>query len=80
MLKVFIGEDGEIVNEEFEKFDLTNNDKKYAKESQNFVLDFVGFIVEKDKMLAVFPKRFFDEYDRNDNQKENIKLLKNMLN
>ena len=79
MLKIFIGEDEEIVNEEFEKFDLTNNDKRYTKKSQNFVLDFVGFIVEKDKMLAVFPKHFFDDYDRNDNQKENIKLLFNTI-
>ena len=77
MLNIVIGEDGEIVNDDFEKFDLTNNEIRYSKSTA--FLDFVGFIVKKDSLLAVFPKHFFDDYDKNQNINENIKLLFNTI-
>lgn len=75
MSEIIIGEDGEAVNENFEKFDLTNDDKRYIKSSKIYVLDFVGFIYKEDNLLAVFPKHFFDEVDRDKNKNANIKLL-----
>ena len=74
-MKIVVGEDGEFVNEKFEKFDLTNDDIIYNKSKQSYRLDFVGFIVKNNEMLAVFPKHFFDDNDRNKDINENVKLL-----
>ena len=72
MSEIIIGEDGEIVNENFEKFDLTNDDKRYIKSSKSYVLDFVGFIYKEKKLLAVFPKHFFDDVNRDENKNDNL--------
>lgn len=83
MLQIVLGEDGEIVNDEIKKFDLLNGDKKYSKENGEFMLDFVGFIIKEQKILAVFPKHFFQGKNiKNINEieiNENIKLLFNVI-
>ncbi len=79
MLQIVLGQDGDVVNEEVKKFNLSDKDRKYSKELKNYILDFVGFVIEKEKILAVFPKHFFDDHNlKIQNKKEieeNIKML-----
>lgn len=80
MLQIVLGQDGDIINEEAKKFKLSDGDKRYIKEQENYVFDFVGFLIENDKILAVFPKNFFNEENNPEKQskkdiEEDIKLL-----
>ncbi len=80
MLQIVFGQDGDEINGEIKKFNLSDGDKRYSKKLKNFILDFVGFIIEKEKILAVFPKHFFNddnnfkEYNKKEVE-ENIKML-----
>ncbi len=80
MLQIVLGQDGDVIEGEVKKFNLSDGDKRYSKKLKNYVLDFVGFIIEKEKILAVFPKKFFNDSEvlKNKNSKEieeDIKLL-----
>ena len=80
MLQIVFGQDGDEINEKIKKFNLSDGDKRYSKELKNYILDFVGFIIEKEKILAVFPKHFFNDDDnfKEQNKKqveENVKML-----
>lgn len=80
MLQIVFGQDGDEINEEIKKFNLSDGDKKYSKKLKNYTLDFVGFVIEKEKILAVFPKHFFnqDNHIEQQNKKEveeNVKML-----
>ena len=80
MLQIVLGQDGDVIEGEIKKFNLSDGDKRYSKKLKNYVLDFVGFIIEKEKILAVFPKKFFNDGEvlKSKNSKEieeDIKLL-----
>lgn len=79
MLQIVLGQDGDVINEEIKKFNLSDRDKRYSKELKNYILNFVGFVIEKEKILAVFPKHFFDNNNlKMQNKKEieeNIRML-----
>lgn len=80
MLQIVFGQDGDEINGEIKKFNLSDGDKRYSKEFKNYILDFVGFVIEKEKILAVFPKHFFNDDDNFEKQnkkqvKENVKML-----
>ena len=80
MLQIVFGQDGDEINDEIKKFNLSDGDKRYSKKRKKFTLDFVGFVIEKEKILAVFPKHFFNddnnykEYNKKEIE-ENIKML-----
>lgn len=84
MLQIVCGQDGDEINEKIKKFNLSDGDKRYSKKLKNFILDFVGFVIEKEKILAVFPKHFFNddnnfkEYNEKEVE-ENIKMLFNVI-
>ena len=61
MLQIVFGQDGDEINDEIKKFNLSDGDKRYSKKIKKFNLDFVGFVIEKEKILAVFPKHFFND-------------------
>lgn len=80
MLQIVFGQDGDEINGEIKKFSLSDGDKRYSKKLKNYILDFVGFVIEKEKILAVFPKHFFDDDNNFEEQnkkevEENIKML-----
>lgn len=80
MLQIVFGQDGDEINGKIKNFNLSDEDKRYSKEVKNYVLDFVGFVIEKEKILAVFPKHFFSDDDNLEQQdkkqaEENIKML-----
>lgn len=80
MLQIVFGQDGDEINGEIKKFNLSDGDKRYSKEFKNYILDFVGFVIEKEKILAVFPKHFFNDDDNFEKQnkkqvEENVKML-----
>ena len=85
MLQIVLAQDGDVINEEVKKFNLSDGDKRYSKKLKDEVLDFVGFVIQKEKILAVFPKHFFpdDNNLKKQNKKEvaeNIKLLFKVIN
>ena len=80
MLQIVLGQDGDEINEQIKKFNLSDGDKRYSKKLKNYVLDFVGFVIEKERILAVFPKKFFNDdidFEKLDRKEieENVKLL-----
>lgn len=80
MLQIVLGQDGDEINGEIKKFSLLDGDKRYSKKLKNYILDFVGFVIEKEKILAVFPKHFFNDANNFEEQnkkevEENIKIL-----
>lgn len=75
MHEVFYGQDGEIIKDEIIKnFTLSRGDTRYKKEDRIELFDFVGFILNEKKMLAVFPKHYFSS-EKIDNDIEDIQLL-----
>lgn len=85
MLQIVLGQDGDVISGEVKKFDLSDGDKRYSKRLKDYILDFVGFVIQKEKILAVFPKHFFnDDNDlKKQNEKEveeNIKILFKVIN
>lgn len=86
MLQIILGQDGTEITGEATKIKIANGDKRYVKRNlKNYVFDFVGFVIEKEKILAVFPKHFFDDCKNTEvsNQKEieeNIRLLFRVIN
>lgn len=82
MLQIVLGQDGDEIEGEIKKFKLSDGDKRYSKKLKKYILDFVGFVIEKEKILAVFPKHFFDD-NISENAKEveeNIKILFKTIN
>lgn len=81
MFQIFFGQDGDVVNKEIaKKFPLLPSDTRYVKIKKENIFDFVGFIINKDKILVVFPKHFFDSEDiKEEDIKENIRLLFKVL-
>ena len=82
MLQISFGQDGDIIKKEIAKqFHLLPSDMKYSKSKKENIFDFVGFIINKEKILVVFPKHFCDTEDiNNENIKENISLLFKVIN
>lgn len=78
MIPIIVGQDGSIINNEATFFPLLPSDKRYSKKDKQEIFDFVGFVIYKEKMLAVFPKHFYD-FDECDNVLEDIKLLFNII-
>ncbi|MBR0427797.1 MAG: LlaJI family restriction endonuclease [Clostridia bacterium] len=68
------GKDGGEIHYDIE---LKNSDKRYDKKNEKEVYDFVGFIIQKDKILTVFPKYFFN--DKKELKKEDVTLLFNVI-
>lgn len=81
MLQIVVGQDGDKVGQEAKKIPLLPCEKRYSKKLKEEVYDFVGFVIDKDKLLAVFPKHFYenDIIDSKDIEK-NITLLFNVIN
>ncbi len=77
MLPVVLGQDGAVIGTDANYFPLLPSDKRYSKKLKKDVFDFVGFVIYKEKMLAVFPKHYFDENKNLDEQqtKESVNLL-----
>jgi len=85
MLQIVLGQDGAQIGQEANKFPLLPNEKKYSKRLKENVFDFVGFVIDKEKLLAVFPKHFFKEDIKNISLEqreinENIVLLFKVIN
>lgn len=82
MLQISFGQDGDIIKKEIAKqFPLLPSDMKYSKSKKENIFDFVGFVINKEKILVVFPKHFCDTEDiNNENIKENISLLFKVIN
>lgn len=80
--KIIFAEDGENINDEVKKFNLLDNDKRYSKEKGECI-DFVGFVIDDSKLLAVFPKHFFQNVDRTKitlaEKEDYIRLLFNVI-
>lgn len=70
MLQFIVGQDGSKIGQEAEKFSLLPNEKKYSKRLKSDIFDFVGFVIDKEKLLAVFPKHFFEKEIENEIFKE----------
>ena len=71
MLQFIVGQDGSKIGQEAKKFSLLPNEKKYSKKIKNDIFDFVGFVIDKEKVLTVFPKHFFKEDVTRENFEEN---------
>ena len=84
MLQIVCGQDAEFINDEIKQFNLLDSDKIFSKKENKYKLDFVGFCIEKNKMLAVFPKHFFDNLDKRSLTKSeveyNVELLFKVIN
>ena len=85
MLQIVCGQDGDEIKDEIKKFNLSDGDKRYSKDHKNYILDFVGFVIEKEKILAVFPKHFFNNdnnFEKQDKKQieENVKMLFKVIN
>lgn len=79
MLPIIYNEsEGELINNKLD-FILDEKDKRYSFDKEGEVYNFTGFVIEKDKILAVFPKHFFDEEDKTIENYDNIKLLFNVI-
>lgn len=78
MLNIIYEEDGRVIKEESGSFNSLPNDIKY-KEDGNIAYNFVGFIIKDNKMLAVFPKHFFDNPEINLRNTNSIKLMFEVL-
>ena len=57
MLQFIVGQDGSKIGQEAEKFSLLPNEKKYSKRLKSDIFDFVGFVIDKEKLLAVFLRK-----------------------
>ncbi len=56
------GQDGDYIPKEIMSFfELTPDDYRYDKDKKYYIYDFVGFVFRKGKILAVFPKHYFEE-------------------
>lgn len=85
MLQIVLGQDGDVIKGEVKKFNLSDGDKRYSKKLKDYILDFVGFVIQDEKILAVFPKHFFDsdnDIKKQDKKavEENIKMLFKVIN
>lgn len=76
------GVDGECINQStMDYFKLSPNDMRYDKNINRYRFDFVGFVFSKEKILTVFPKKYYEnnEIDHFNNNgaelKDDIKLL-----
>ena len=76
MLQIVCGQDADFINDEIKKFNLIDSDKRFSKRDNKYKLDFVGFCIENNKMLAVFPKHYFDE--TNINELTRLEIEKNV--
>lgn len=83
MLQIILGQDSEFIDEEISKFKLSESDKRYSKNDKKYKLDFVGFCIENNKLLAVFPKHFYDNVNKKEldikSQENDIELLFNVI-
>ncbi len=60
-------------------FGLEKGDTKYLKSDNKEVFDFVGFVLDEDNLLSVFPKHFYSDLelkDLNRNKKANLEDIK----
>lgn len=73
MIKIVNGQDGEIITNDASTFSLKQSDKRYSKKEDNELFDFVGFIIEKEKLLTVYPKHFYENV--NEIEQGDIALL-----
>lgn len=72
---VVYGQDGDYISEEIMNyFQLAPHDYKYDKEVRCFVYDFVGFVFKGERILAVFPKRYFVTEELEDFNSRNVFL------
>lgn len=44
-------------------FSLGKGDTKYLKSDNREVFDFVGFVLNEDNLLSVFPKHFYTDLE-----------------
>lgn len=81
MLQISFGQDGDIIDKEIaNEFPLLLGDTKYSKLKKDNIFDFVGFVINKEKLLAVFPKHYFDTRNADsEKSNEDIKLLFNVI-
>ena len=55
MLQIVVGQDGDKVGQEAKKFPLLPCEKRYSKKIKEEIFDFVGFVIDKDKLLFSAP-------------------------
>lgn len=80
-MRLLIGQDGEQISAEVLKSNLLETkDTRYIKQEDKVVYDFVGFIIGKEEMIAVFPKHYFETTDCMASNKEDVKLLFTVIN
>lgn len=81
-MKFHYGQDYYSVDDiDLSPFRLEKGDTKYLKSDNKEVFDFVGFVLNEDNLLCVFPKHFYTDLElkdlnrRKDANLEDIKLL-----
>lgn len=79
MPNIIYEEDGKLVkNNENIRFEA--NDIRYSISNGGYVYNFVGFIVDNNNLLAVFPKHFFDSNKKEVENNKDITLLFKVIN
>lgn len=83
MLQIILGQDSDIINADMNEFELAESDKRYSETEKKYKLDFVGFCIKNNKILAVLPKHFYDNIDIEEldltSQEKDIELLFNVI-
>lgn len=80
MLNIICKEDSENCDT-LKGIKMSDKDKRYSTLLKCNVYNFVGFILENNNMLAVFPKHYFkNETEKEINKEENVKLLYKVIN
>ena len=65
-MKFYYGQDGDkVATDVLEIFQFTKGDIRYLKRENITVYDFVGFVINNDSMLVVFPKHFYQPQEIN---------------
>lgn len=65
-MHIQVGQDNfDTANLELSTFTFGKGDIKYIKSEKKEVFDFVGFILNDNKILSIFPKHFYNEKDLN---------------
>ena len=72
-MHITYAQDGCDISDTASGFALRPGDTRFSKRFKQEVYDFVGFLVDKDNMLAVFPKHYFSECEQG--SEEDICLL-----
>lgn len=66
-MNYYYGQDNSYVEKNIETlFPLNLGDIKYVKSENKYYYDFVGFVIENDSILTVFPKHYLEQKDISD--------------